>query len=237
MIMERHIKQYLNSRKNCWAKNTLKSESARLNTLPLPLPQPKDLYLILQEKLSLYSLLTTWTRIISLIDWLISEEIISGPNEYKKFKEKNKRYFKNVYLKSIPTLSFETAVKRIECLPNPAVRNKALQLIYSGMRWSESFTLSPQGLIVGKGGKVRQVHSPLEAPFPYSYATFRRHLASIGLKPHDLRKLALNKIVEAGADPFQLAMIAGWNSIETARSYIQSNPDKLKKLVKRAFHG
>lgn len=232
------IEQYLKDQDLRWSETTKRSERARLLALAPHIDGvPETLWAALKH-LAPYSRTTTWTRVVAFVDWAVAAGQMSGPNHYRAFRSKNAKQFRNTYQRRIPQLSFEEAVARINQLSVPAIREKAIQLLYSGMRWSESFTLQ-DGWVVGKGGKRRRVHtlSPSQgaAPFTGSYTQFYRELRKVGLKPHDLRKLALNQYVKSGASPFDLAKIAGWSSINTAQSYIESSDSELERLHREAF--
>lgn len=179
-----------------------------------------------------YSRVTTWTRVVKFWDWLITQGH-QPSNPYRAWRSTNARLFRHVYVRAIPKISFDDAKKRIASLPDVDSRAKANDLLQSAMRFTESATYAA-GQVVGKGGKPRQVFLKAEpAKYVKSYETLRRHLATIGLKPHDLRKIRLAKLVEDGASIFDLMAIAGWSSAQTATSYIESDPSKLRKFFKR----
>ena len=102
------------------------------------------------------------------------------------------------------------------------------------MRFSEFQTIE-DGVVVGKGGRRREIYVT-DLPRPkgdVSYGTFYRHLKEVGLKPHDLRKACLTRLVEQGANEFELCEIAGWRNLNTASSYIKANKAKLKALMEK----
>ena len=66
-----------------------------------------------------------------------------------------------------------------------------------------------------------------------SYSTLWRELKKVGLKPHDLRKIAGSKFVELGLNEYDLLKVMGWNNIETAKSYIApKNSEKIRNTLK-----
>lgn len=177
-----------------------------------------------------YSRVTIWTRIVQLVDW-----IGVNPNPYKIWRTKNARLFKNAYVRRQPDTTFEEAERRLRTLPAD-VQRRGLEILYSGMRYSESAT-HKDGQVVGKGGLARDVLVPDVAGPEYrkAYTTFVRHLRTVGLKPHDLRKLALTQLVELGANEFELCKIAGWTSLAPALSYIKATKakERAQMLVKQ----
>ena len=231
------IDSYIQDMELRWSETTKRSERARLERwAPAIDGNPATLWAAVRH-LAPYSRTTTWTRVVAYVDWTIETGHQTGPNPYRAFRSKNFKQFKNTYQRRVPQLSFEEAVARINTLSAPGIREKALQLLYSGMRWSESLTLQ-DGWVIGKGGKRRRVPQRAQgvsAPLSSSYHAFYRELRKVGLKPHDLRKLALNHYVAAGANPFELAAIAGWSSINTAQSYIETLGVRLEQLHQEAF--
>lgn len=234
--MKELITSYLDDMKLAWTPSTLRSERYRLNAVVEVLDgNPSRLWDLLESKgIKPYSRVTTWTRVTRFWDWLIEKGHRNGPNNYNGFRQRNARLFKNAYVRTSPSLSFEQANIKIGKLKDNQVRSKARELLQTGMRYSESFTLQ-DGRVVGKGGKSRRVFSDssVQASYNKSYSTFRRQLAECGLKPHDLRKLFLTELVNNGANEFELREIAGWSDLNTAASYIKVNENKLKDLVRR----
>lgn len=238
MSMEQLINQYLISKQWAWAPSTQKSESHRLTAIAGELDgNPERLWRSIQDRGS-YTRLTIWTRVADFYDWLIDEGKVKGPNEYKKWRKKNAKVFKNCYQKSKPEISYEEALERIRSIDDEGIRKRALEIIGSGTRYKESGNIDEHGNVCGKGSKVRNVFMPrvVGQDFKGNYQLFRRALAKIGLRPHDLRKLFLSKLVELGANEFELCEIAGWSSIATASSYIKVNSDRTRKLV-QLVHG
>jgi integrase len=229
------IAEYLKSKQLAWAPTTLKSEGARLSAVEHVLDgDPTRLWELMEErKMKPYARLTTWIRVMNYWDFLVDSGKTSS-NPYRSFRRRNARLFKHTYTPCKPTLSYEEAKARIESIEDPTIRRRALEMIGSGARWAESET-HKDGTVVGKGGKSRQLYVPqVDGPeFIGTYQTFRRGLAKVGLKPHDLRKLFLTKLVELGANEFELMEAAGWSSMAPARSYINVNRDNLAARIKK----
>lgn len=230
-----HIDKYLESKRLAWSASTLRSEAARLNAwAPVLDGNPSALWAEMERRgTKAYSRVTTWTRVVQVIDWLIGAGALSAPagNAYKAWREENARLFKNAYVRRQPDVTFEEAEKRLNSLPADVAR-RGLEILYSGMRYAESCT-HKDGRVIGKGGKAREVYVPaVKGPeYERAYTTFVRHLRGVGLKPHDLRKLALTRLVELGANEFELCHIAGWSSLAPALSYIKVKARRKQELM------
>jgi site-specific recombinase XerD len=225
------INAYIESKRLAWAPSTLRSEKHRLSAFADAMDgTPLTLWNNI-EYMKPYSRLTAWTRATEYWQFLIDGGHRNGPNPYKQFRETNARLFRNCYVTKTPVITFAQATHSIQTGLTGPYRQMALQLLHTGMRISERRSLK-EGTVVGKGNKRRAVflHTS-EAGETCNESTFRRHLSKIGLKPHDLRKLFLTRMVERGASPYELCQLAGWSSINTAASYIQVNQNRLKELT------
>lgn len=230
--MKHLIQMYLEDQKLAWSPSTLRSEAARLDKHHTLLAlSPEQAWAALGH-LKPYTRVTTWTRFVKFIDWAIAAGHLAGPNLFSLFRIRNARLFKHTYTRKPAILGFEEAVTRISTLSNEAIKRRALQLLYSGLRYSELDKIS-QGSVVGKGGRIRNVFVPkIDGPeYTGTHHTFWRALTGIGLTPHMLRKIALTRLVELGADAFELCDLAGWASIQTALSYIKANNGRTKRLM------
>ena len=231
------IEKYILDNKNAWSGTTLTSERRRLLSIheSLHLP-PEELWGVLKERHAPYTRVTIFSRVVSFYDWLVREGHVTAPNKYRDFKSKNKQLFKNTYERRKPSITFEEAKKRIKKLDDERCKNKALELLLTGMRFNESLTYRPSdGTVIGKGNKRRKVYNPFKegVKLNLSYSQFMRKLKKVGIKPHDLRKLAASKLYNSGLNEFDLLKVMGWESIETAKSYIQSKEDeKLEDTVR-----
>jgi integrase len=233
------ITMYLEDKQLAWAPTTLKSERHRLNAAaPAINGDPMKLWKALQEH-GAYGRATIWTRVSDFWQWCLDNNHISGGNPYRAFRQKNARLFKNVYTRKTPEISYDEARSRIATIEDATIRAYAGQLLDTGMRVSEPKTIGTDGTVVGKGSKSRRVYGRNAGPSNNSvnYQKLRRALASIGLKPHDLRKLFLTRLVEVGANEFELCEVAGWASIAPARSYIRANNDRIRNLVEMVQGG
>ena len=232
--MDSLISEYLKSKELAWTKSSRRSEKHRLNAVKdLIDGDPDRLWNYVFKKYKPYSRVTVWTRVSCFYDWAIQEGRIQGPNPYKKFRQKNARVFKNVYTKSYPKLSYAEAERRLHSILDRDIREKCLELLLNGMRYTESFTRDADNYITGKGGKRRRVYGfKPSGVFRGTYGKLRRELGRIGLKPHDLRKLFATNLYRKGLDPMDVAKVLGWNSFETAKSYIAPRKDEeLERLI------
>ena len=224
--MKSLINKYLEDKSLVWSKTTYKSESARLKYLKPHIEKSSEqIWKVLQDNKKPYSRLTYWTRLVNLFDWAIDHGHINGPNVHRVFKSKNPQLFRKVYEKKHPRQNFENVKKMLESLDDAQLRNKALQLLVSGMRYTESLSLKDDK-VIGKGNKVRRIYNAVPVKYTMSYSTLWRRLRKLGLKPHDLRKLAGSKFLELGLNEFDLLKVMGWSSIETAKSYIAPKRSK-----------
>jgi hypothetical protein len=233
-----YINEYVESMGNAWAETTKRSELHRLNAVKDVLDgDPERLWNKL-EYMKPYSRLTTWTRVTQYWDWLMGERKTNETqNPYKLWRKKNARVFKNAYTRQKPEISFKEAEDRIKTIEDEDIRTLALQILHSGMRTAEVGSYKDgERDVVGKGGRRRRIYlhsSEGRVNDSVRYWQLRRALAKVGLKPHDLRKIFLSRLVELGANEFELCEVAGWSSITTASSYIKVSKNRLEELVKR----
>lgn len=235
--MRDHIRDYIKDKEFAWAPTTQKSEQYRLSSLSHSLDgDPARLWQEL-SKLKPYSRITTWTRVCAFWEWMIANGRSSGPNLYKVWREKNARIFKNAYQPKYPTISFEEAVLKVKGLKDKAASNLALQILGEGTRWSECQTEGSDP-IIGKSASARSRYRPdLAGPtFKGSYASFRRALGDVGIRPHDLRKLCATRLVSEGLKEADLLKVMGWTSMETAKFYLAPKADSELREVFGRIH-
>lgn len=226
------IEKYLESKKLAWEESSLKSERARLSAnVPGMVNGPAAHFEELSKTKHRNTIKTIFIRLASF------EEFAYQTNKYRTFLKTHRNLFKHVYQREKIDISFEEAKKRILAIKDEEVRNKALQLLATGMRWSESFTLDAQNMVTGKGNKRRRIYNSTSAQFIRSYATFWRTLKrETGLKPHTLRKLYVTHLLRNGLPIHEVKDIVGHSSIETTALYAQAPKeealsDKLRKMV------
>ncbi len=233
--MRNSIDAYIADHELSWAPSTLKSERHRLYSVgDLLTGDPLALWTSLQV-LKPYSRVTTWTRVVSFWSWLYPTE----GNPYEQFRKKNARLFKHTYQPKEVGVSFEDAKRLIDSIPNESDRAFALNILGSGERLSEarqSIGAEKGGRVVGKGSKGRTVFRPEQSDFFRSMSSFRRALALVGLRPHDLRKLCATRLVEMGMNEADLLRVMGWSNIATAKVYLQPKKDAEIKSIFNRLH-
>lgn len=218
------VEQYLKEHSEAWAASTLRVESRRLRRLAEHLEQgPAALETYLQEQGNApYSIKTALIRIAHFEKWLGQD---LGYSRHLKFKA---RKYKHVYQRREVNLTAEKvnqAIARIPADSRPTVEF----MLLTGLRISEVYAVQQdaQGLfVVGKGGKPRRIYGTKELPEFSSLHKVRRALAKVGLRPHDLRKIAATRLAVAGLEPHNLCKVFGWSSIATAYYYLQTDKDE-----------
>lgn len=235
------VDKYIEAKKDAWAETTLAKERARLNAFDGDIVIKNDgatlyKYLTEERKLKPYTAKTAFVRVSDFIQWCMDEgHLPLSFNNIKLFMKHQAKKFKHVYAPKRVGVSFQDAEAKLLSLEDEAVRAKALQLLYGGLRWEESLTLK-DGKIIGKGNKPRDVtfvKDPGQVGYRESYEKFHKHLKKLGLKPHDLRKAYANLILEAGGHIGELMAHMGWSSSATAASYAQANRTaQLTKAIK-----
>jgi hypothetical protein len=229
--MQSAIKQYLESKKLAWAPSTLRSEKARLNAVSHLIEQgPEKLWEALEAKgTGRYSRVTLWTTITNFLVWAKSP----AATVFKQFRMENKRLFKNAYTKKPARFTADQVRERIALIECEESRALATFLFESACRYTESQTYK-DGWVTGKGNKPREVLNAAVKPIKYQrcYTTFWRHLAQVGLKPHDIRKTHLSQMAMQ-VNPFELAQIAGWSDVKTAQSYVTTEGKGIREAYKK----
>jgi site-specific recombinase XerD len=235
------ISNYISDKKYAWAETTKQSEASRLKKLSGKEKTPESFF---EDGKATYGLKTFFIRASNFFDWAIERGYWNDRNYYKEFYNKNQRLFKNVYSRRAAPCSFEEAKRRIARIEDKAIRERAYELLYNGLRISESYAKGRRGdgtiYTTGKGSKQRRVFAgqDSESNRRCSRTTFRAHLGRVGLKPHDLRKLCATELYRRGAlDLFSLCEAFGWSSVETARKYIQPAEEKKIEEAFRALKG
>ena len=233
-IYETLVWEYVTSKALSWSNSTSSSELSRLLQMDPDkvLGKPAKFYEYLRNERGLkpYSIKTAFIRAGDFVEWLMDEgKIERAANAIALFMKSHANLFKNAYTRKPSSLSLKEIKQRISQIEDEASRAKAMQLLQSGMRWTESGTLDKQGMIVGKGGKARKAHVE-ESAKPVDYklhkVTFSRHLSKVGLTPHVLRKAFATALVEHGASEADLMTIMGWSSILTASSYVGAKRER-----------
>lgn len=217
------IERYIKAHEFSWSESTKRSERYRLIGLsPVLDCVPDAVWEHLEKNFGAYSRITSWTRIVAFYDWLIESGLRPGPNQYRIWRKRNAKQFKHCYERKIPEIGFDEALRRIETIEDREIREACLILLRGGLRISELDTFDAgTNTVVGKGGKRRRVYCGSFVLAGRSHAELRNFLRPLGLKPHDLRKIAATEFRRRGLKDEDLLMVMGWNSMETARSYLK----------------
>lgn len=227
---QEQVQQYINSKAHAWAPSTLRSELARLRkALPFLRATPIDSYQALQAECSPYSLKTLFIRLGEL------ERATYGTDNYKQFMRSHANLFKNAYKPKKVAFTFKEALELLEqALTGTPELQAAKLMLSSGLRVHEALKYDGSGSVVGKGAKKRPVFSKTHDIVNGKTNYFRvyRKLAKIGLKPHDLRKLAATQLASSGeVTAADLLEVFGWSNIQTATNYLQ--PSKERELQEK----
>jgi integrase len=234
------IEQYLTDKQDAWAESTLASERHRLNSVAEVLDGDPDKLWKSIKGLAPYTRVTVWTRVTHFWGWAIEYGHVPGPNRYKQWKDKHGRQFRNAYTPKLPEITFAEAQARIQGLADSGVRRKALELLYGGLRYTESLTYDAQSKsVIGKGSKPRRVYVPPVEGEVYkgTYRTFLRRLSEVGLKPHTLRKLAATQLARHGVEQFDLCKVMGWVDPKTAMIYVAPLKEEEMERVFKQIQG
>jgi hypothetical protein len=231
------ITAYVKSKEHAWADSTKRDEAYRLRTVDHTLlDNPAKQFNALAEKLAPYTMKTMFIRLTDFYDWYKPNEV----NPYRKFRKVNARLFKNAYKKEVLNVTFKDAAEKIRTIEDREVREKALFDLRVGTRFFESSEIDADRIITGKGGKRRPLLAPdtIEIPtYQRSYSTYRSRLSEVGLKPHTLRKLTVNQLLEAGLPLKDVMFVMGWASLQTVTSYAQSLDEKtLQEKIAEAMN-
>lgn len=230
-ILIQHVEDYILSKKYAWSETTQRSEKARLlANLDLINKGPAALYE--ESKLKPYTLKTLFIRAGELQSF-----IGDTSNSFKRYLKANALMFKNSYVRVKVPVTYEEARSQLAKLKDPKIKKVAVAILNSGLRASEAINYDGSGEVLGKGAKMRDVfvEENLKAE-GVTYTKLYRALKPLGLKPHDLRKLAATKLAGSGLREADLMAVFGWTSLQTASYYLQSKQkDELKALVNSAL--
>lgn len=213
--MKTLIKQYIESKSLAWSPNTLRSEQHRLSAVADLLSlDAAEFYKSVNKLYKPYSVRTLMQRAAKFKEY-------HNDTSYSDFIHTNARLFKNVYTKKIVNFTFEEAKRRVNNIENMAAKEAAMLMLTTGMRVHEALKYDGSGKVVGKGAKERVVFSSNTVSQYITYSEVYRQLKAVGLKPHDLRKLAATELARAGFKEADLMAVMGWSNIQTASNYLQ----------------
>lgn len=197
-------------------------------------------YLTEVKNLKPYSVRTYFTRVGEFADFLVINNHLAGSNPVKDWIAGNANLFRGSYVPRKPTVSsVSDAMSAINQMTDQAARAKAIQLLATGMRYTESTTLDEHGEVLGKGRRRRAV--PLaqrfkDHGFDLTYSSFYKKLKKVGLTPHMLRKICATQHVKNGAKEADLMAIFGWTTPAMAAVYVQAwQQDRLADKMMEEF--
>ncbi len=220
-----NIRAYIQSKQGAWAETTLRSESARLHANHSVLSlNPSEAHTELAHRLSAYALKTTMIRCADFRAFL-------GDYTWKAWIKQNANLYKQAYTRSVDgNISYEEAKRRATLLPDLQARNIIDELLDSGVR-SQELRNRTDDRVLGKGSKSRKVFSrtsiSVEQRAALTYRQIYNACKAIGTTPHACRKAYANKIARSGAiTEVDMLKIMGWESLETAKSYLTPMRDE-----------
>jgi integrase len=222
--METLIKQYLQSKVNAWADSTRRSEAARLHATKDVLNcLPAEAFDRLGRRLKPYSVKTAMLRLAAC-------RAFGGDHSWSQWIKDNARVFKGAYKRSVDGLSFEEIKRRASLLTDVHTKNIVNELLHSGTRASEIRSRVGNN-VVGKGSKSRALFGAatltVEERTNLSYSDIHNACKALGTTPHACRKAFASKLARSGkVTEVDLLKIMGWESMETAKSYLQPMRDE-----------
>lgn len=227
--MREFIDQYIEAHEGAWAPTTLKSETSRLRAVAHLVDDGPEA-VIKGTNLKPYALKTLLIRLVHFEAWLYEASLLRGEARFAQYMKKHKNRFKHAYVKEELSVTYDAACTRIAGMVG---NDTASQLLSSGLRISELYSIDADGYVTGKGGKRRRTFGATITKPTCSKSSLRNALRKIGLKPHTLRKLCATRCAERGASAADLCKIFGWSDIKTAYQYLQPKDDaRLEELMK-----
>lgn len=218
------IDAYLTDMKLVWSPSTFKSERSRLRRAQQLLggstPQPDAAWRVFLLCFSPYAASISFTRWLEYKRW-------RGDSDVSDWERYRKKHIRNKYQRKLPSVSFEEAKDRLSKL-SPPHRRKALELLHTGLRYSEYERVEGKE-VVGKGSKRRVLVGKVSGVQVKDKA-FRAELRQAGLKPHDLRKIFATKLAKEGMNVFDLCAVMGWSGLNTAQSYVSASSNLKEKV-------
>lgn len=232
--MENLIAAYIESKKLAWSESTIRSEGYRLKAISWEhLDNPTKQYEVLAERMKPYAMVTTFHRLSSFYEWLLRHGHKTGYNIYREFMEEHARLFKNAYQKKKVNVDYNETLTKISKIKRLESRAKAIFDLKAGLRVQADRIEGAE--VIGKGGYRRPLFvskSELPPPFKMSYSTYLSDLKSVGLSPHDLRKVFANKLLRSGLTLTDVMAAGGWRSLQSVEKYLQElETEQLRQRV------
>lgn len=239
---------YLEEQDSVWDSKTYKSESSKAKTVARAVDKSgfvgnefyKELKKLGYKPYTIKSLVQTASRIYAFGQ--DAGMLNKFNNPFKDFLIKSPQVFRNAYKSERITVTFDEVKSRLQLAQADEETKKfIIALLDSGLRIDEAYKVNhATSSVIGKGNKERFVvfnYCPPTTPaakLPSQWKV-RQVLKSCGLKPHTLRKVLATKLSrDSDFSHKDIMQIFGWNSIETASKYFQSQTEEeLKaKLLK-----
>lgn len=204
----------LERKARAWAPTTLRSETARLRTLVRLLEtesRPASVVAGLARAYGSYAAATAWVRVRQL-----AEEAGEDVRAWDRAWRDRPREMRQAYRRRLVDLTPAQVLGKLAHVEDVDVRAAAAHMLRNGLRACEAGQAG--GSVVGKGAKEREVLFP--GGVAVSYGRLHRALRKVGLRPHDLRKVFATDLWRRHPDVVDVAKVMGWQSFETARSYV-----------------
>jgi integrase len=225
---------YLEDNKDRLAPVTLKNRKARLRKQLAKIEasgeNPSLFFDLVKGDMSAYSLKTLMLEISNWYKWAVREGL-REENLWSREVAKRAQYFKGAYQPKRLEMTYDEVVKKIDQIEDNKVREAAREILRTGVRISEVRTASFDK-VTGKASKVRKFYGDSRKFEGVSKHQIRRGLKKVGLVPHDLRKMFATRLARSGKfDDVTLCEVMGWESFDTARSYLQ--PEKQSEIANK----
>lgn len=244
IMPSQRIRTYIDSQRGFKTVATLKSEEARLF-------QNSDLFDEPVEKI-VQILLNKYKRNTARTTYhVIKKFLVNRAAEFAEFERANPRALSGEYIGRTYDVSDDNIKALLLTIPGD-IKNFVVLAAFGGLRLAEALNLQWKDVDFknnkiyvrqGKGRKDRVVHvapkylkmlkrifSSSSYVVNSSESTIRRTLGST-LTPHALRSFAITKWVNAGISLFAVGNMAGHNSMNTTKKYVQITDDDLRKLA------
>lgn len=238
MFKKSWCEKYLDVYKNRWDVKTVNCKQSMLNQLSTKLGDcnAETFFSYIDSNLASYSRVTYISLAADYYSWLIETNRKSGVNAIKALRKCKANNYKNAYQRKITGIRFEECEEKIHGIQDAKVKEICFDLLRSGLRVSELFSVNGN-VVEGKFGLKRPFLGSVTCQVGEIHPnTIRNHLAKVGLKPHDLRKAFVTKLIDAGLNLPDVASAVGHKSFKTTALYFQPKKDQvLRDLVKGAL--
>lgn len=226
------IDSFIASKVGIWADSMIRSERHRLISIKHLLTNPvnpSDLWRGMGS-FKPYTRLTAYVRAITYYEYVDKQLGSENAKILRQWRKENGHLFRKKYIPSLPKISAEEAARDISAIRNSDVRAAADYILRSGIRAFELNSVTPDNVVIGKGGKQRRVYGGKVAE-KVPYHSLYRALKKVGLKPHDLRKIRATDLLRKGMSIVDLQHAFGWNHMQTATVYLAPLQEERIKAI------